>query len=221
VALEDVLETGHVDGIDDLNISINTEAELQQWSEQVCTRLLDTYIKAGSSMEVNLSAKIRQDCLSLYQSGKHHPSIFMPCIDSFTISIITNDLPKFKAFALDRNIEIQHRNLRLLGLVLSLAASLAFYISMLASKSSQYYRLLGLPLLLGIFWFYFQWQAKFCVSFADRKKKNTKGYMGVGIIEDEYACQYQGKRSKMIKTRAITTTIILYIILFVVPPYQW
>ena len=210
-----------IPGLIVLECNGTNESELKIWSERTCTSLVNTYVKAGSDLELNVSSKIRSDLLTHFNAGKYHPTIFNDIKEAVFASVVLNDMPKFKTAALDQNIELQHRRLRLYGGIICTIGITALYASLLSSTSSQYYRLLGLPLTYYLFLFYFQHKAKFCVTFADRKSRNVKGYMGVAEVKDEYACEYQGRRSKKIKSQSLLGGIILLIIFFVVPPYNW
>ena len=197
------------------------ENKLKDWCGDICLALIDTFIKIGSPNEINLSSKVRDDCLQQYRNGKYHPSIFKDVKESIQKSVIENDLPKFKEFALDQNIELQHRRIRGMAAIFNGILTFVFYGFMLAYGVQQYYRLLGFILIFGAFIGYFQWSAKFCVYFADKKQKNTSGYTGLKRIEDDYACQYQGKRSKVIKMKTMACTLTVLAIFFVLPPYNF
>ena len=86
---------------------------------------------------------------------------------------------------------------------------------------TQYYRLFAFPLWYVVFVSWFQYRAKFCVTFAGAKRKNTKGYYGVTMIEDEYACKYQGNKSKNMKQKSIICALAATILVLAIPPYQW
>ncbi len=218
---EDVLTLQAIDGMMDYTCSISNEMELKQWSEKICSGIIDQYVKVGAKNEVNLGSKIREDCVVAFKDGKYHPSIFKEVKHSILNTIVENDLPKFRAIALDTNLEIEHRKIRLyVGLAFG-AFSIVLYTLLLAYQTSQYYRLLGLPLLFLCFIGFFQWKAKFCVQFAKQKQKNVQGYSGLQDVEDDYACQYQSKRAYKINRNAWLSTLTCAIILFVVPPYNW
>ena len=201
--------------------SVNSENELKKWSEDICNLLITKYLKKGAEIQLNLSDKESSECLKLCGSGKYHPNIFKDILESILLMMVENDLPKFKSYALDENMKAKHRLIRLIsGLVIAFGATV-LYGFLLEYKLSQYYRFLGFPLLVTMFLSYFQWKAKFCVVFSKLKVQNTGGYVGVSNIEDDYACAYQGKRAETIYKKSLASAAILFVILFVVPPYNW
>ena len=210
-----------IDGMICTDCYAATETLLKIWAEDICSKTVETYIKVGSKFEINIASKLREDCLRKHRRGEHNPSLFFEIEEAFQASILANDFPKFKLFTLDQNIEVQHVYLRLyFALVFAGFASLLFGLLM-GFSCAQYYRLFGFPLLYVVFVSYFQYRAKFCVTFAAAKRKNTKGYYGVSVIEDEYACKYQGNKSKNMKQKSVLYALAATIVFFVVPPYQW
>ena len=217
---EEVVVTKAINGLFDYQCSITDESGLKEFAERISNQLITKFIKAGSEFEVNLSSKIRTDCLSELSSGKHHPNSFVGIKNSIFADILLNDLPQFKEKALNQNIAAEHRRMRFfLGLV-TLSSLLMTYSLLLAYNATQYYRLLGLPMTYYVFLFYFQYKAKFCVTFAGAGRRNVQGYSGIAV-EDEYACKYQKNRAKNIKIKSWVGGLVLLIILFVVPPYKW
>eukprot|EP00834_Sanchytrium_tribonematis_P000324 NODE_6_length_70510_cov_1.054395.p29 type:complete len:293 gc:universal NODE_6_length_70510_cov_1.054395:28566-27688(-) len=221
LSADDILIVNQLSSMQDFHSEVKDENGLKLWCEDICRNIIDKYIKIGSSLEVNISSKVRDECLDLYKKGRFHPGIFKDVQKAILDNILQNDLPKFKQLALDQNILVQHRRLRAIFCLIFLGLATIFYGLIIGFKVSQYYRLFGFPFLYIIFICYFQWKAKFCVYFADKKQKNTKGYEGLATVEDEYACQYQGKRSSKIKKQATAATLFCFIVLFVVPPYNW
>eukprot|EP00834_Sanchytrium_tribonematis_P000657 NODE_12_length_54577_cov_0.384100.p22 type:complete len:289 gc:universal NODE_12_length_54577_cov_0.384100:12613-13479(+) len=217
---EEILVVGPVPGMQDFNCDIKSEDELKQWAETICSKIINKFVKTGAEMEINISSKAREECLAQIKAGRFHPLNFVDIQKSVLDDIVGNDLTKFKQFALDQNIQIQHRRWRLVGALVFLMFSGVFYGFVMGFQVEQYYRLLGLPLLYEFVIFYFQWKMKFCVVFAAKKKINTNGYQGVPV-EDEYVCEYQAQRAKKIRKKSMLIALILYIILFVVPPFKW
>ena len=218
---QQTIDVASVPGMQDYSFhDVKNEDDLKKWSEQICTKLIDKYIKSGAELEINISSKIRTECTSDPKNGKFHPNGFVSVKMSIFDNMVANDLTKFKAVALDQNIAIEHRRLRLLGGILMVGGIILMYSLLLSSNASQYYRLLGQPLTYYLFLFYFQYRAKFCVTFAGAKHRNVKGYTGI-LTEDEYTCQYQKKRAIKIKLKSHLGGTLLLILLFVVPPYNW
>ena len=217
---DEIVSIPPISGMIDFETSAaDNEFGLKNWSETICIKLVDKYIKVGSKKEVNLSSKIRDECLAQFRNGKYHPSIFKEVKDAVFEIMIVNDLPKFKAIALDQNIELQHRRMRAIAGFIFTGVSIALYTFFIANSLSQYYRFIGFPALFCVFVCYFQWKAKFCIGLADIKQRNTKGYVGLAAIEDEYACQYQSQRSLTIKLKSFACAATVFIILFALPPY--
>ena len=80
---------------------------------------------------------------------------------------------------------------------------------------------MGFPLLYIGFTSFLQYHLKFCTAFAGVKKINTNSYYGVKAVEDDYACRYQAKRAQNIANGGLLFGIVVTIILFVMPPYDW
>ena len=198
-----------------------SEEDIKIWASDLAEKFVNMYVKAGASNELNLSSKVRDECLKQCNEGNRTPMIFNEVKESIVKNIIDNDLGVFRQATLDQNINKEHRRVRLIVGIVNAVLAVIFYAFLLGYNVSQYYRLLGYPLLLGMFVGYFQWKAKFCVAFSDTKKINTVGFTGMAEVTDEYSCKYQGKRSKQIKLKTILCGTLVLVILFVVPPYNW
>ena len=98
---DEILVFSVIDGMICNDCYASKESELKVWSEDICTKLIEAYIKSGSKYEVKVTAKIRDECLRQYRKGKYHPSIFKEIYDVIGLSILETDFPKFKLNALD------------------------------------------------------------------------------------------------------------------------
>ena len=78
--------------------NINSEIELLEWSKNICTQIIDEFMTTGSNSEINLSFKIKQNCVAQFKNGKYHPSIFKEANEAISLLVVQNDLPNFKEF---------------------------------------------------------------------------------------------------------------------------
>eukprot|EP00835_Amoeboradix_gromovi_P005654 NODE_554_length_6758_cov_0.359964.p2 type:complete len:291 gc:universal NODE_554_length_6758_cov_0.359964:2529-1657(-) len=204
-----------------IECAATNELELKEWTSDISSKLINLYIKPTGEKQLNLRSKERDTCLSDFQSGNTHPSIFLDVLYSIRKMIIENDLPKFKQAALDHNIRKEHQRIRFITAVSSSVIAIALLVLFIGLNLVQYYRFLCYPSILTAFLGYFQWKNKFCVAFSDRKQVNTGGYTGLMSVDDDYACQYQSKRSKMIKIKSFSCSIVILAVFFAVPPYSF
>ena len=209
------------EGMLDIKCEAINQQEFNEWNRLVCAGLIEKYVALRAIFELNLDAEVRKECLSQFENRIFHPKIFDRIAEIILFAVIQNDLAKFKAETLDQNIQAVHVNARLAATAVFLALTIFLYIMIFQYSLPQYYRLAGFPLMCCGVSCWLQYKYKFSVALAGAKKQNIKGYLGFLVIEDDYAFVYQGKRATKVQQKTIIISLIVTIILFVVPPYQW
>ena len=198
---------------------VKNEEEILNWSKSTCLKLIELYIKNGADKEVNISAELRERCLSKYSENFFHPSIFNDIKEATLLIIIENDIPLFKKNALDINIHRKIKRKRALVGSIVLCSVVIIYSCLLSFQVSQYYRLIGFPLLLWISVFLLSSYYNFCPFAAKSNKIYSK--VEVLIVADEYACKYQNKKGNRMILTSLGISIGVTILLFFVPPFNW
>ena len=93
---EEVVMTPPSDAMMSFICNADSEAELKAWCQAMCLKLINTYIKVESPSEINVSSKMRLDCLVQYKNGVFSPTMFKDVKEAIEKLVMDNDLSKFK-----------------------------------------------------------------------------------------------------------------------------